>query len=81
MDFSVPTSWETPHYETDNTKTPSPCHSIGAKDVGESPNVGGAACFSSAVHDAFQPFGLTQSHMPHDHWRLWQTAANLGLQG
>ncbi|MEM9062544.1 MAG: aerobic carbon-monoxide dehydrogenase large subunit [Pseudomonadota bacterium] len=81
MDFFIPTAWETPRYETDHTTTPSPHHPIGAKGVGESPNVGGVPCFSNAVHDAFRPFGLTQSHMPHDHWRVWQTANNLGLHG
>ena len=81
MDFFIPTAWETPHYETDHTTTPSPHHPIGAKGVGESPNVGGVPCFSNAVHDAFRPFGLTQSHMPHDHWRLWKVAHDLGLHG
>jgi carbon-monoxide dehydrogenase large subunit len=79
MDFYMPTSWETPHYETDHTTTPSPHHPIGAKGVGESPNVGGVPCLSNAVHDAFRPFGLTQSHMPHDHWRVWKIANDLGL--
>lgn len=79
MDFFVPTSWETPNYQTDHTVTPSPHHPIGAKGVGESPHVGGVPCFSNAVHDAFRPFGLTQTHMPHDHWRIWRTANQLGL--
>jgi carbon-monoxide dehydrogenase large subunit len=47
--------------------------------VGESPNVGGVPAFSNAVHDAFRPFGLTQNHMPHDHWRIWRIARDLGL--
>ena len=79
MDFFLPTAWETPHYTTDHTTTPSPHHPIGAKGVGESPNVGGVPAFSNAVHDAFKSFGLTQSHMPHDHWRIWKTANSLGL--
>jgi carbon-monoxide dehydrogenase large subunit len=41
MDFFLPTAVETPHYTTDFTVTPSPHHPIGAKGVGESPNVGG----------------------------------------
>ncbi len=81
MDFFIPTAWETPNYVTDHTTTPSPHHPIGAKGVGESPNVGGVPCFSNAVHDAFRPFGLTQTHMPHDHWRIWKTANDLGLHG
>ena len=79
MDFFIPTSWETPNYQTDYTETPSPHHPIGAKGVGESPNVGGVPAFSNAVHDAFKSFGLTQSHMPHDHWRIWTIANKLGL--
>ncbi|NKX45913.1 aerobic carbon-monoxide dehydrogenase large subunit [Roseicyclus persicicus] len=81
MDFFIPTSWETPTYQTDFTVTPSPHHPIGAKGVGESPNVGSVPCFSNAVHDAFRPFGLTQSHMPHDQWRIWKIANDLGLHG
>lgn len=81
MDFFLPTAWETPNYITDHTVTPSPHHPIGAKGVGESPNVGGVPCFSNAVHDAFRPFGLVQSHMPHDHWRIWKIANGLGMHG
>ncbi len=81
MDFFLPTAWETPHYTTDHTETPSPHHPIGAKGVGESPNVGGVPAFSNAVHDAFRAFGLRHSHMPHDHWRIWKIANGLGLHG
>ncbi len=79
MDFFLPTAWEVPNYETDHTSTPSPHHPIGAKGVGESPNVGGVPCFSNAVQDAFRPFGNTHTNMPHDHWRIWRTANELGL--
>ena len=79
MDFFIPTSWETPDYETDFTETPSPHHPIGAKGVGESPNVGGVPAFSNAINDAFRAFGLTHTHMPHDHWRIWKSANDLGL--
>ncbi len=79
MDFFLPTAWEVPNYETDYTVTPSPHHPIGAKGVGESPHVGGVPCFSNAVQDAFRAFGLRHTNMPHDHWRIWQTANSLGL--
>ena len=45
MDYLVPTAVETPHWETGKTCTPSPHHPIGAKGVGESPNVGSPAAF------------------------------------
>ncbi|EEE42972.1 aerobic carbon-monoxide dehydrogenase large subunit [Roseibium alexandrii] len=78
MDFFLPTAVETPHWETDHTVTPSPHHPIGAKGVGESPNVGGVPAFSNAVNNAFQFLGSTHIQMPHDAWRVWQAAKDLG---
>src|SRR3546814_11316722 len=69
MDFFVPTAVETPVWETDFTVTPSPHHPIGAKGVGESPNVGGVPAFSNAVNDAFAHLDVTHIQMPHDHWQ------------
>ena len=60
---------------------PSPHHPIGAKGVGESPNVGGVPCFANAVNDAFAFLGSTHIPMPHDHWRTWTAAEKLGLHG
>ena len=79
MDFFMPTAVETPHWETDFTVTPSPHHPIGAKGVGESPNVGGVPAFSNAVNDAFSFLGSTHIQMPHDYWRNWQAAKKLGV--
>ncbi len=81
MDFFLPTAVETPRWETDFTVTPSPHHPIGAKGVGESPNVGGVSAFSNAVNDAFAHAGLVHAPMPHDHFHVWQTAKSLGLTG
>ncbi len=81
LDFFLPTAVETPKWETDFTVTPSPHHPIGAKGVGESPNVGGVPAFSNAVNDAFAFLGATHIQMPHDAWRLWQAAEALGAQG
>jgi carbon-monoxide dehydrogenase large subunit len=81
LDYFLPTAFETPVWETDHTSVPSPHHPIGAKGVGESPNVGGVPAISNAVNDAFAHLGLTHTQMPHDHWRVWQTAQKLGLTG
>ncbi len=81
MDYFLPTAVETPHWETDFTVTPSPHHPIGAKGVGESPNVGGVPCFSNAVNDAFRFLGSVHIQMPHDQWRTWMVADKLGLHG
>jgi carbon-monoxide dehydrogenase large subunit len=79
LDYFLPTAVETPKWETDWTTTPSPHHPIGAKGVGESPNVGGVPCFANAVNDAFAFLGATHIAMPHDHWRTWMAADKLGL--
>jgi aerobic carbon-monoxide dehydrogenase large subunit len=81
MDYFLPTAVETPHWETDWTEVPSPHHPIGAKGVGESPNVGGVPCLSNAVNNAFAFLGSTHIQMPHDHWRVWTAAEGLGLHG
>jgi carbon-monoxide dehydrogenase large subunit len=79
MDYFLPTAVETPHWETDYTETPSPHHPIGAKGVGESPNVGGVPAFSNALNDAFVKFGGIHTQMPHTAPRIWGYAKELGL--
>ena len=79
LDYFVPTAVETPVWETDYTVTPSPHHPIGAKGVGESPNVGGVSAFSNAVVDAFAHLGVTHMPMPHTAWRVWKQCEALGI--
>ena len=81
QDYFIPTAVETPEWETDFTVTPSPHHPIGAKGVGESPNVGGVPAFANAVVDAFAQHGVTHMAMPHTHWRVWQQCQALGIGG
>ena len=79
MDYFLPTAVETPVWETDFTVTPSPHHPIGAKGVGESPNVGGVSAFSNAVVDAFAHLGVRHMPMPHTSWRVWKQCQELGI--
>jgi carbon-monoxide dehydrogenase large subunit len=79
MDYFLPTTVETPHWETDETVTPSPHHPIGAKGVAESPHVGGIPCFSNAVIDAFAHLDVTHMDMPHTAYRVWQQCKHLGI--
>jgi carbon-monoxide dehydrogenase large subunit len=71
-EYLVPTSLETPHWETSSTCTPSPHHPIGAKGVGESPNVGSPAAFVNAVMDALSPLGVTHIDMPLTREKVWR---------
>src|SRR6266567_273333 len=58
QDYLIPTSMETPNWETDRTVTPSPHHPIGAKGVGESPTVGAPQAIANAVVDALAHVGV-----------------------
>jgi carbon-monoxide dehydrogenase large subunit len=71
-DYLVPTSFETPVWETAKTVTPSPHHPIGAKGVGESPNVGSPAAFVNAVIDALSPLGVRHLDMPITRDKVWR---------
>ena len=81
MDYFLPTAVETPVWETDHTVVPSPHHPIGAKGVGESPNVGGVSAFSNAVIDAFAHLGVTHMPMPHTPAKVWAVCKEKGLVG
>lgn len=70
-EYLIPTSLETPAWETGNTVTPSPHHPIGAKGVGESPNVGSPAAFVNAVMDALAPLGIKHIDMPLTRSKVW----------
>jgi aerobic carbon-monoxide dehydrogenase large subunit len=71
-DYLLPTSLETPQWETANTVTPSPHHPLGAKAVGESPNVGSPAAFVNAVIDALSPLGVRHIDMPITRDKVWR---------
>jgi aerobic carbon-monoxide dehydrogenase large subunit len=80
-DYLLPTAVETPNWETDKTITPSPHHPIGAKGVGESPNVGSPAAFVNAFVDALSHLGVTHIEMPVTPWKIWRILKEKGLAG
>jgi carbon-monoxide dehydrogenase large subunit len=79
LDYFIPTTVETPFWETDYTVTPSPHHPLGAKGVAESPHVGSIPCFTAAVVDALAHLGVTHMDMPHNAYRVWKQLHALGL--
>jgi carbon-monoxide dehydrogenase large subunit len=70
-DYLLPTSWETPKFETGETVTPSPHHPIGAKGVGESATVGSPAAYVNAVIDAVAHLGIKNIDMPVTSDKVW----------
>jgi carbon-monoxide dehydrogenase large subunit len=72
MDYLIPTALECPSYELGETVTPSPHHPLGAKGVGESPNVGSPPAIVNAVIDALhETHGVTHLDMPCTPARVW----------
>jgi carbon-monoxide dehydrogenase large subunit len=72
MDYLVPTSMETPAWETDKTVTPSPHHPFGAKGVGESATVGAPPAIANAVVDALSHLGVRHIDIPITPWKVYQ---------
>jgi carbon-monoxide dehydrogenase large subunit len=77
-DYLLPTSWETPKFETYETVTPSPHHPIGAKGVGESATVGSPAAFVNAVIDAVGHLGIKNIDMPVTSDKVWAALKEVG---
>ena len=72
MDYLIPTALECPDFELGETVTPCPHHPLGAKGVGESPNVGSPPAIVNAVIDAlYEPHGVEHLDMPCTPARVW----------
>ncbi len=71
MDYLVPTSMETPKWETGKTITPSPHHPFGAKGVGESATVGAPPAIANAVVDALAHLGVKHIDIPITPEKVW----------
>ena len=79
MDYLLPTSMETPRWETANTVTPSPHHPLGAKGVGESATVGAPAAIANAVIDAMWHLGVRHIDIPITPWKVWKVLRQNGV--
>ena len=79
MDYLVPTSMETPSWETDKTCTPSPHHPLGAKGVGESATVGAPPAIANAVVDALWHLGVRHIDIPITPPKVWKILQEKGV--
>jgi carbon-monoxide dehydrogenase large subunit len=79
MDYLVPTSMETPKWETDKTCTPSPHHPLGAKGVGESATVGAPPAIANAVVDALAHLGVRHIDIPITPEKVWRILREKGV--
>ena len=79
MDYLLPTSVETPNWETVHTITPSPHHPLGAKGVAESPTVGAPPAVANAVVDALSHLGVTHVDIPVTPFKVWKILKEKGV--
>lgn len=79
MEYLVPTSMETPNWETDKTCTPSPHHPLGAKGVGESATVGAPPAIVNAVVDALWHLGVRHIDIPITPYKVWKLLREKGV--
>jgi aerobic carbon-monoxide dehydrogenase large subunit len=79
MDYLVPTSMETPKWETGHTVTPSPHHPLGAKGVGESATVGAPPAIANAVVDALAHLGVKHIDIPITPEKVWRILKEKGV--
>jgi carbon-monoxide dehydrogenase large subunit len=79
MDYLLPTSMETPAWETAKTVTPSPHHPFGAKGVGESATVGAPPAIANAVVDALAHLGVRHIDIPITPEKVWRILKEKGV--
>jgi carbon-monoxide dehydrogenase large subunit len=71
-DYTIPTAADLPHFELDQTVTPSPTNPMGVKGIGESGAIGSSPAVVNAVIDAVAHLGVTHVDMPATPQRVWR---------
>jgi len=64
LDYAIPRASWLPHFELDETVTPSPVNPLGVKGVGEAGTIASTPAVVNAVIDALAPFGIRHLDMP-----------------
>jgi carbon-monoxide dehydrogenase large subunit len=72
MTYAAPSAAELPMFELAGTETPTPRNPLGARGIGESGTIGGAAAVQNAVIDAVAHLGVRHVDMPATPERMWR---------
>jgi carbon-monoxide dehydrogenase large subunit len=78
LDYVVPTSEQTPSYETSHTYTPSPVNPLGVKGIGEAGTIAASAAVVNSVVDALAHLGVRHLDMPLRPERVWRAMHTAG---
>lgn len=76
MDYVVPKASHFPSFTTDQTVTPTPHNSMGAKGIGEAATIGSTPAVANAVNDALRAFGVQHMDMPFRPEKVWKVLQN-----
>jgi carbon-monoxide dehydrogenase large subunit len=71
--YPLPRASWMPHFELDQTVTPTPHSELGAKGAGELGTIGATAAVTNAVVDALADLGVEHIEMPLSPERVWRT--------
>ena len=71
LDYALPRASWLPHFELDETVTPSPVNPLGVKGVGEAGAIASTAAVANAVVDALAPLGIRHLDMPYTSRKVW----------
>jgi carbon-monoxide dehydrogenase large subunit len=72
LDYALPKASRLPHFELDETVTPSPVNPLGVKGVGEAGTIASTAAVANAVVDALSPLGIRHLDMPYTDQTVWR---------
>jgi carbon-monoxide dehydrogenase large subunit len=72
QDYALPRASWLPHFELDETVTPSPVNPLGVKGAGEAGTIGSAAAVVNAVVDALSPLDIHHIDMPLTAPTVWR---------
>ncbi|RFU20137.1 xanthine dehydrogenase family protein molybdopterin-binding subunit [Geodermatophilus marinus] len=81
VDYLVPSAADLPHFDTDNTVTPSTSNPMGSKGVGEAGTIASTPAVVNAALDAVRHLGVTDIRMPLTPERVWRALQTGGDGG
>ncbi|HVL86092.1 MAG TPA: molybdopterin cofactor-binding domain-containing protein [Pseudonocardia sp.] len=80
-DYSIPAATDLPHFELDQTVTPSPTNPLGVKGIGESGAIGSSPAVLNAVLDAVSHLGVRHLDMPATPQSVWRAIRDASHTG
>ncbi|HEY6058694.1 MAG TPA: xanthine dehydrogenase family protein molybdopterin-binding subunit [Candidatus Limnocylindrales bacterium] len=72
LDYALPKASRLPHFELDETVTPSPVNPLGVKGAGEAGAIASTPAVVNAVVDALSPLGIRHIDMPLTAPNVWR---------